>query len=146
MAGWDAWNSGQLALYRGAQPMLALRGLTHLFIPLGTAFKCDISCASTPARAYDSILRALKPCARSCRYFEFFMLEYRAIPINACIFVALCLSCIVQCMISSVRKAHALSSDGQDRLDIVWNYCTAFSFLCVLGILYVPTSSAPRSR
>ena len=39
MAGWDAWNSGELALYQGAQPMLVLRGLTHLFIPLGTAFK-----------------------------------------------------------------------------------------------------------
>lgn len=39
MAGWDAWNSSQLSLYKGVQPMLIFRGLTHLFIPLATAFK-----------------------------------------------------------------------------------------------------------
>ncbi len=73
------------------------------------------------------------------------MLEYKAIPINACIFAALCLSCIAQCMISSVRKADAISIDGRDSLDTMWNYCLAFSFLCVLGILYVPTLSDSRS-
>ena len=39
MAGWDAWNTEQLSLYKGVQPMLIFRGLTHLFIPLATAFK-----------------------------------------------------------------------------------------------------------
>jgi len=70
-----------------------------------------------------------------CRYFEFFMLEYKAIPINALIFAALCVSCIVQCMISGVRKADGLGRDGQDSLEVLWNYCMGISFLCVLGIL-----------
>lgn len=69
------------------------------------------------------------------RYFEFFLLEYKAVPINACIFAALCLSCIVQCMISSMRKVNSLSRDGQDSLEVLWNYCMAISFLCILGIL-----------
>lgn len=73
------------------------------------------------------------------------MLEYKAIPINACIFAALCLSCVVQCMISSVRKANALSRDGHDSLDAMWNYCMAFSLLCVLGIMYVAASSKSRA-
>ena len=72
------------------------------------------------------------------------MLEYKAIPINACIFIALCFSCVAQCMISSARKVDTLSTDGRDSLDSMWNYCMAFSFLCVFGILYVATASVLR--
>lgn len=73
------------------------------------------------------------------------MLEYKAIPINACIFIALCFSCVAQCMISSARKVNTLSTDGRDSLDLMWNYCMAFSLLCVFGILYVATASASRA-
>lgn len=39
MAGWHAWHSAQTALYRGPRPMLVLRNLMQLIIPLATAFK-----------------------------------------------------------------------------------------------------------
>ena len=74
----------------------------------------------------------------SCRYFEFFLLEYKGFPINACIFAALVLSCIFQCIISGARKASSIGRDGRESCEVMWNYCLVFSFLCVVGILCVP--------